>query len=1267
MPVTLLVAIVSAEHLERKAVFDALTKRGAKPVFGSETILELPVNGLDGVSVVFHSVQSPGKPDRAASAYQATRDLLGQEKQRFDLAIFVGTAGALDTKQEFPIGQVVIPREVVWAPEHPEMAACGGSEADVLRPDDELIALADDSPAWRSADRLVTVDHVVSTEAERADLLSLDGKPLVVAMEDAGFLLAARSCRTPAVSVRAVMDHITDRANEVQKDRNKKRASKAAAGAAIDLAMKYRLTHGFNERYATSVHKARESKLAEANQESLIEGLIRHVTGDAQLQLSLTKHDRVDIIGDDVLIEVERDLRVPAKLAEGLGQIQRYLDSAHEKGLGVASGFVTDGVEWRYFQRTSDGVHPIGEPFILRADDADTKRLVGWINDHLGATTEKKSPIPQLIERFLGAKSPTRSGDRLVLADMWNELAHDPEAQLKRSLWAQSLSTALGTQFTNSDDLFVDHTYLVLLAELIANSVVGVNITSPELDVTRLVTGLEFAEALRIEGVVEADFFDWPLHSSRAETFIRRLASRVDKFDWSGLEHDALKYLYESVIDAKTRKALGEYYTPDWLAQRVVAEVVAEPLGHRVLDPACGSGTFVFHSVQRYLDAAEEAGVPIGQAVVDVTRSVYGFDLHPVAVALARVTYILAIGTERLGQRSVTDPLQIPVFMADSLRWDVSDTTGTFDQETFVITVSEHALDGIATFIPGTLEFRFPNRLLDDPASFDKVVTAMHKFAHNKSRDTKTEETLAKRFMEAGVEPETGEMATLVGTANNLRSLVERNLDGIWSYYLRNQARPAWLAAQGADGAGVDYLVGNPPWLSWNSMTGSMQRTFKAMSESRSLWTSGAKNHDLSGFFVARAAELYLKRGGRFGFVMPEAILRGRQFKGLRDASWTPHTGKGRGRQPAEVPVDTVLQDPWNVGTLAESFPFPSAVLLGRRTEVDEQAGPMPGKALKLSGKDGTGDAILQERADNAVATYASPWASRFRNGAKLSPRVLIFVDSTTPPPGAPQGLRRVTSARSNLEKKPWSSLPSRSGSVEADVIFPVHLGSTILPYRPLTPWSAVLPIIDGRLDPDAQSGLALEWWEESSALWEKNRKPSDKKSWAQRLDYNGQLSSQLPPSQLRVVYSKSGEQMAAAIVTQAGIADETLYWATVESPQAARFLVAVFNSETLRVRTEPYQPRGLMGARHFDKYIFINPIPEFDVANPLHRELADLAIEAEKLAASVDISGVNLAGNGFTKARRMVRTALDEAGLAQTIDAKVAALLDAAPVGVKP
>ncbi len=46
-----------------------------------------------------------------------------------------------------------------------------------------------------------------------------------------------------------------------------------------------------------------------------------------------------------------------------------------------------------------------------------------------------------------------------------------------------------------------------------------------------------------------------------------------------------MKVLYESVIGAETRKSLGEYYTPDWLAEAVVEQTVTDPLTQRVLDP----------------------------------------------------------------------------------------------------------------------------------------------------------------------------------------------------------------------------------------------------------------------------------------------------------------------------------------------------------------------------------------------------------------------------------------------------------------------------------------------------------------------------------------------------------------------------------------------------------------------------------------------------------------------------------------------------------
>lgn len=75
-----------------------------------------------------------------------------------------------------------------------------------------------------------------------------------------------------------------------------------------------------------------------------------------------------------------------------------------------------------------------------------------------------------------------------------------------------------------------------------------------------------------LHGVVDHDFFDWVLEVLGGEGFIATLARRLARFDWSTVEHDVLKVLYESVISASTRKALGEYYTPDWLANAMVSQ-----------------------------------------------------------------------------------------------------------------------------------------------------------------------------------------------------------------------------------------------------------------------------------------------------------------------------------------------------------------------------------------------------------------------------------------------------------------------------------------------------------------------------------------------------------------------------------------------------------------------------------------------------------------------------------------------------------------------
>jgi hypothetical protein len=69
---------------------------------------------------------------------------------------------------------------------------------------------------------------------------------------------------------------------------------------------------------------------------------------------------------------------------------------------------------------------------------------------------------------------------------------------------------------------------------------------------------------------------------------------------------------------------------------------------------------------------------------------------------------------------------------------------------------------------------------------------------------------------------------------------------------------------------------------------------------------------------------------------------------------------------------------------------------------------------------------------------------------------------------------------------------------------------------------------------------------------------------------------------------------------------------------------------------------------------MFELPIPIFDSGEPLHGDLARKARQAEKIAADVELPE----GLHFARARRLIRDALREHGIAQEIDNLVDRLL---------
>ncbi|MFE3182814.1 N-6 DNA methylase [Streptomyces violascens] len=959
---------------------------------------------------------------------------------------------------------------------------------------------------------------------------------------------------------------------------------------------------------------------------------------------------RIDVEIGFTAIETKKDLRSKTILKEAEEQLAGYVRARTEQVGQRYVGILTDGVDWRAYSLTGDALVLVSR-FEAKARTAPAE-LLTWLEGVL-ATAQGIKPTPDAIKTRMGVESASHQLDRATLTALYEQNKHLPTVKLKRELWARLLRSALGAQFEDSDELFIEHTLLVNNAGLIAHLVLGIDVK--DVQPATLVKGQLFTQA-NIFGVVESDFFGWLIEVPDGDSFVRTLARRLARFAWAEVEHDVLKVLYESVIAQETRKKQGEYYTPDWLAEKVVADAVADPLNQRVMDPSCGSGTFLFHAARRYLEAADAAGQPLKASLAELTDHVAGIDLHPVAVALARVTYLLAVGRDRL----ISDErgaIRVPVYLGDSVQWQ--QRTDLLDHGHLVIRTGSGG-----QFFEN--ELRFSEHLLADAIRFDNIVNELADKATDRPQGRTP--SLTTTFNRLGITSK-ADQDELTQNFKLLCDLVDEGRNHIWSYYVRNLARPMWLSR--AENR-VDVLIGNPPWLSYRHMPGDMQELFKDMSQSRRLWRGDevATHQDLSGLFIARAIQQYLREEGTFAFVVPNPVLDRPYWSGFRAGNYPDSEGS----------VKVAFSGSWDLRRLRPHFfPRGSAVIFGKRMTVGigksalgNDPVPLPKETERWTGKisqTATNWAQVKGwvKRESAQLKYvredliSSPYRPRFINGATIYPKYLFFVEpQNSNLLGLGGGRVSVRSERNNLEKVPWKNLPDMEGVVEKEFIRPVLLGESILPYRVLAPKKAVLPIegsdtlLDGEHPHlDRYPDLA-KWWRRAEDQWVTHRS-SERLTLRERLEFHRGMSTQLPGTPLRVVHGASGMHVTAALVEDSSaVIEHKLYWGTVASREEGMYLTAILNTPALTEVVRPLMSYG-KDERDIDKAIWQLPIPLFDSSDPTHSRLAELgAAEADRIAQlELDES------KSFVKLRQVVRQSLATSPYAEELDQLVRLLLE--------
>jgi hypothetical protein len=445
-------------------------------------------------------------------------------------------------------------------------------------------------------------------------------------------------------------------------------------------------------------------------------------------------------------------------------------------------------------------------------------------------------------------------------------------------------------------------------------------------------------------------------------------------------------------------------------------------------------------------------------------------------------------------------------------------------------------------------------------------------------------------------------------------------------------------------------------------MSSELQERFKYMARDYGIYEGGklTTQNDLCALFMVRCAGLYLRAGGRIAMVLPLAALSRGQFAKLRSGSYTKNS--------------VAFEEAWTMDDrLQPLFPVPSCVVFGKRRVL---GAPVPNHVTAFSGtlpfRDASEEiADKRLRVDQRVPAPSgakvdakerlSPYQAAFRQGATLVPRMLCFVERKTAGKlGGAASKPLVASRRGAQDKKPWRDLRGLEHAIEREFVRPILLGESILPFRVWKPFEGVLPLTKaGELmnaDMAANRGFAgvAAWMRDAEKMWKKHAE-SDM-TLAERWNYHNELGSQFPIPPVRVVFAASGNHPAAAVLRgTAAVIEHKLYWARAESEEEALYLAVALSSEEARARVEHLQSRGQFGARDFDKVMFTLPIPRFDAKSKWHVQLAKLGKDAERCAGTVLIPE----GEGFQRARRRIREALAEAGVAKKIDAAVRQLLD--------
>lgn len=938
--------------------------------------------------------------------------------------------------------------------------------------------------------------------------------------------------------------------------------------------------------------------------------------------------NKVDLYIRNTYVEFKRSLIKSGVIdPEAIAQLDGYILENAKAGNGIQNGILTDGQN--YLKRSvGDDILPIvtesRHEVFDRPDQGN--RLYEYLGRIVDTQAENITPDAVMLTKYFGLESDVFKTATALLTDSHRNNRDQPTVAVKRKLWRELLQVAIGQNSVDdaeeNDWLFVRHTYLTALVGIIVQAHFGIDIPHyANTEPGNLLSGEILRQQTGLKGITESDLFAWPLEAGEY-SYLGVIARQVEKFNWEQNADGLAATLYQNTISQEERKRMGEYYTPRWLAKAITEEMITDPANTRVLDPACGSGTFIEAAIRHII--AHTAELSPGERLAKLQENIAGIDLHPVAVQLAKATWVIASHetiTEARQAGMAADVITAPIHLGDSmqLRYENSE----LDAQGYITLDTGETLEGHT----GEVRFQVPLSLARDAERFDNMMMEI-------SRAIERDDDAARVLDDFGITG-SAERPTMEATIANMRALRDADRNHVWAYYLRNMTRPMVIAEEK-----VDAIIGNPPWLTYDQSANIIREELKSLSQTRyQIWAGGnnAPHQDVATLFYCRIAELYLREQGLIGMVLPHSALRTGHHLKWRNAYYeTKRPVRSREAKQA-MSFDFSVKRPWDLDNLEPNdfFPIASCVVFARLPGYrgDFQLHQREAKPLALgqveiwSGPTDTPQ--VKRRLSHLIqndGTFRSPYAGLSNQGPTITDRRLFFVTHTPNKNKLALPDTSVTYPRiGTLDKKKYSVRDLNGQVVSNDNLLSVYLGECLAPYVALPPLTAALPVskasltmpLDeetGEIDRQGLDENLRARWEKMERLWEANRGKTDTKSLMQNLNWLNKLARQLEylrdpgDRPVRIAYTQSGRPTAALIVDSKAILDRNLYQVTCRNLDEAHYLLAIINSNALAKAAKPFcASNWAKEIRHLEKHLWRLPIPRYDADDERHTELSRL------------------------------------------------------------